>query len=92
MTFKKSHQVGYPAMIDVFIRGREPPFFRIAVKILFHVFMHFPLKIDTRFTVCPDHDIRADSLAGRYVAIGIWNGEVGRIIGYVLACQLKGCL
>ena len=67
-------------MIDVRIRMRQTPEFWVLSKVRVHIFVDQTLKVDADFSISPNQNVGANPAFERYVAIGICDYGVSRII------------
>ncbi len=64
-------QIGHSAVIDIAIRGFQPPVLGIGGKILFHVEMHQYLQVVTASSQRPNHHIGAHAAIWGDIAQGV---------------------
>jgi len=74
-------------MVYVFVGLGKSPFFRILVKVSFHILVDFFLQINSHVSVCAYHDIRANAFICGNIAIRIVNSHIGGVINNLLFCQ-----
>lgn len=74
-------KVGDASVIDVFVGSLQAPTFWIFGEIFLHVLVNKLLKVESLITESPDDDIGADAPFFRNIAAGIFEGDVGGIVG-----------
>ncbi len=79
---EKHLQIGYPAVVDVGIRGFKTPdsLGRIGCEVFRHVFVDLFLQIDAQSTVGANHHIGTHAQMGRHIAIGVIHFYIGAIV------------